>query len=106
MLKDLLRAPLPDQLKALLETIDSYELGKETSSLRKIEALLGNPALSVYERWVIRNALRPYYRKRLLDHAMMVVLNKPDAVDTFLASTDWPSNPPRTVTVRKKHDHA
>ena len=72
MLEKLLRLPLPDQLKAVAEKIDSLD---ETSSDGRISSWVrSSSSLSKYERWVLRRALRRRERAKVLCEAMTLVI--------------------------------
>jgi hypothetical protein len=72
MLEKLLRFPLPDQLKAVAEKIDSLD---ETSSDGRISSWVrGSSALSKYERWVLKRAFSKRDRARTLCEAMTLVI--------------------------------
>jgi hypothetical protein len=71
MIEQLLRYPLPDQIKALIEKIESED---DTSSLPFIEQLV--PFMRPYERYVFRRALRKAQRARLLNRAMEIVIDR------------------------------
>jgi hypothetical protein len=74
MLEKLLRLPLPDQIKAVLEKIESLD---ETSSHHVIsEWVNGTPYLTSYERWVINRALHKRDRAYMLNQAMEIVLGR------------------------------
>lgn len=72
MLEKLLRFPLPDQLKAVAEKIDSLD---ETSSTGRISTWVRDvSSLSRYERWVLKRALRKRVRATTLCEAMAIVI--------------------------------
>ena len=74
MLEKLLRFPLPDQIKAVVEKIESLD---ETSSHHVIsEWVNGTPYLTSYERWVINRALHKRDRAYMLNQAMEIVLGR------------------------------
>lgn len=77
MMDKLLRAPLPDQFKALLEKLDT-EL--DTSSLQKINRFLRDyeSCLTRYERLVFKREIRKVNRRIIMDAAMAVVINVPE----------------------------
>ena len=78
MLTKLLRFPVPDQIKALLEKIDSEGADLDSSSRRKIRDLLDEDFLTRYEKFLLKQGLRKYKRAKALDDAMCIVLNQPD----------------------------
>jgi hypothetical protein len=78
MLTKLLRFPIPDQIKALLEKIDSEGAALDSSSRRKIESLIHVDNLTRYERYLLKQGLAKYERAKTLDKAMCIVLNEPD----------------------------
>jgi hypothetical protein len=72
MLEKLLRFPLPDQLKAVAEKIDSLD---DASSDGRISSWVrSSSSLSKYERWVLRRALRRRERVMTLCEAMTLVI--------------------------------
>jgi len=72
----LLRHPLPDQLKALLEKFDG---DFDASHLRALKNLAGEPSFTRYEQIMLRRAYRSAQvkleRDNALNTAMSVVLN-------------------------------
>lgn len=80
MLEKLLRAPLPEQIVALLEKL---EQNLDASHLEKVENLLESHAtkLTGYERWVIKRQMRKNYhalrRERTLNNVMSIVVDRP-----------------------------
>lgn len=78
MLEKLLRAPLPEQVVALLEKL---EQDPDASHLKKVERLLEYHAtkLTGYERWIIKRQLRKNYREirrvETLNNVMSIVIN-------------------------------
>lgn len=80
MLDKILRAPLPEQIVALLEKLEQ-SLG-DTSHLEKVEKLLDYHAtkLTGYERWVIKRQMRKNYhavrRAQTLNNVMSIVINE------------------------------
>lgn len=87
----LLRHPLPDQLKALLEKFDG---DFDASHLRALKSLAGEPSFTRYERFVLQRAYKEAYikleRDSALSTAMSVVLNLKDKEKDH---TGWYSNP-------------
>ena len=81
MLTKLLRLPIPDQIKALLEKIDSEGAALDSSSRRKIESLIHEDNLTRYERYLLKRGLVKYERAKTLDRAMCIVLNEKDERD-------------------------
>ena len=81
MLTKLLRCPVPDQIKALLEKIDSEGAALDSSSRRKIESLIREDNLTRYERYLLKQGLAKYERAKTLDKAMCIVLNEKDERD-------------------------
>jgi hypothetical protein len=81
MLTKLLRFPVPDQIKALLEKIDSEGAALDSSSRRKIESLIHVDNLTRYERYLLKQGLAKYERAKTLDRAMCIVLNQEDERD-------------------------
>jgi len=78
MLTKLLRWPVPDQIKALLEKIDSEGAALDSSSRKRIRELLDEDFLTRYEKFLLKRGLRTYKRAKALDDAMCIVLNQPD----------------------------
>lgn len=79
MLDKILRAPLPEQIVALLEKLEQ-NIG-DASHLEKVEKLLDYHAtkLTRYEVWVIRRQMRKNYhairREQTLNNVMKIVIN-------------------------------
>ena len=73
MIDKILRAPLPDQFKALLEKLDN---DPEASSLYAVRNFVNDHARSLtrYERYVFKRAFHKINRASALDKAMGVVL--------------------------------
>ncbi|NBS71560.1 hypothetical protein EBT31_22010 [bacterium] len=73
MIEQILRAPLPDQFKALLEKLDN---DPDASSYEEIRTFLRNyeNRLTRYERYVFSRAVRKAGRAYLLDRAMEIVI--------------------------------
>ena len=84
MLTKLLRWPVPDQIKALLEKIDSEGASLDSSSRRRIRELLDEDFLTRYEKFLLKRGLRTYKRAKALDDAMCIVLNQPDEIQKEL----------------------
>jgi hypothetical protein len=78
MLTKLLRWPVPDQIKALLEKIDNEGAALDSSSRNRIRELLDEDFLTRYEKFLLKRGLRTYKRAKALDDAMCIVLNQPD----------------------------
>lgn len=76
IVEKILRAPLPDQLKALLEKFDAEF---DASHLTKLGKLAEELSLTWYERRMLnrayRKARRVLNRAKTLDAAMSIVLN-------------------------------
>jgi len=88
----LLRHPLPDQLKALLEKFDG---DFDASHLRALKGLAFEESFTLYERFVLQRAHKmaqvKLERDSALSTAMSVVLNlKEEGADPHSA---WYSNP-------------
>jgi hypothetical protein len=81
MLTKLLRFPVPDQIKALLEKIDNEGAALDSSSRYKIESLIREHNLTRYERYLLKQGLTKYERAKTLDRAMCIVLNQEDERD-------------------------
>lgn len=77
MIEKILRAPLPDQLKALLEKLDS---DPDASSIQRVNHFVRNYAayLTRYERMMFRRSIRRINRELLMNEAMSVVINTPE----------------------------
>ena len=84
MLEKLLRLPLPDQIKAVLEKIESLD---ETSSTTRITRWVrdSQSTLTRYERWAIKRALRKRERVVTLCQAMALVITPEPTHDEYLA---------------------
>lgn len=80
MLDKLLRAPLPEQIVALLEKL---EQNPDTSHLNKVMSLLDyhQTRLTRYEEWVIKRQMRKIHnvirRAQTLDDVMSIVVDRP-----------------------------
>ena len=76
IVEKILRAPLPDQLKALLEKFDTEF---DASHLRALRNLADEPSFTRYERFMLRRAYKEAQvkleRGSALSTAMSVVLN-------------------------------
>ena len=88
----ILRRPLPDQLKALLEKFDG---DFDASHLIALKGLAGEPSFTRYEQIMLRRAYRSAQvkleRDNALNTAMSVVLNlKEEREDPH---SGWYSNP-------------
>lgn len=79
MIEKMLRAPLPNQLKALLEKFDG---DFDASHLRALKNLADEPSFTRYERLMLRRAYKEAQvklgRDNALSSAMTVVLNLND----------------------------
>lgn len=86
----LLRHPLPDQLKALLEKFDG---DFDASHLRALKSLASEPSFTRYERLMLRRAYKEAQvkleRDSALSTAMSVVLNLKEEDP----HSGWYSNP-------------
>ena len=78
----ILRAPLPDQLKALLE---KFDVEFDASHLRMLRNLANESSLTRYERFMLKRthhkAQMELNRAETLDAAMNIVLNRGDRSD-------------------------
>jgi len=87
----ILRRPLPDQLKALLEKFDG---DFDASHLRALKNLADEETFTWYERHMLKRAYKNARMKLDRDHAlntaMSVVLNLKEEVDPHAM---WYSNP-------------
>lgn len=99
MLEKILRYPLNEQMKALLEKIDSPDFldsGGDTSSLPyhknnpeyRVESLLKADGLSKYEKLMVYRALVRAKRVRALTSAMEIVLNMPSEREESLTMSE------------------
>lgn len=68
----LLRHPLPEQLKAVLEKFDG---DFDASHLRKLDSLADSRGFTRYERYMLQRAYRRAKRDLALNEAMELVLN-------------------------------
>jgi len=98
----LLRRPLPDQLKALLEKFDG---DFDASHLRSLKGLAFEESFTLYERFVLQRAHKmaqvKLERTHALDTAMTVVLNlKEEWADPHSA---WYSNPASQIGGSSPH---
>jgi hypothetical protein len=82
MVEKMLRAPLPDQLKALLE---KFDVEFDASHLRMLRNLANESSLTRYERFMLKRthhkAQMELNRAETLDAAMNIVLNRGDRSD-------------------------
>lgn len=102
MIKDLLRFPVPDQIKALLEKIDALDSEECTSSLGRYWEFSAQRGINMYERWLIRRAIRSHERRRAMNNAMEIVLNAdPFKPDQTLQDALWNSQKKRIVVTRR-----
>ena len=78
MLQDLLRKPLPQEVVALLEKIDSLD-SRHDSSYHRAWVLVTDKRnkFTWYERKLLLNALGKIARRETLNVAMQVVINTP-----------------------------
>jgi len=78
----ILRAPLPDQLKALLEKFDG---DFDASHLRMLRNLANESSLTRYERFMLKRthhkAQMELNRAETLDAAMSIVLNRREEME-------------------------
>jgi len=78
----ILRAPLPDQLKALLEKFDAEF---DASHLRMLRNLANESSLTRYERFMLKRthhkAQMELNRAETLDAAMSIVLNRREEME-------------------------
>jgi hypothetical protein len=96
-IEKLLRYPLPDQLKALLEKFDG---DFDASHLRALKNLADEETFTWYERRMLKRAHKmarvKLERDSALNTAMSVVLNlKEEGADPHSA---WYSNPPAQIS--------
>ena len=68
----LLRHPLPEQIKAVLEKFDG---DFDASHLRKLDSLADSRGFTRYERYMLQRAYRRAKRDLALNEAMELVLN-------------------------------
>ena len=76
MMTKLLRKPLPQEVLALLEKIDSID-DTSDSSYYRAKSLVRDGHFTRYERALLRNALGKIARRETMRHAMGVVINEP-----------------------------
>ena len=93
MLQELLRKPLPQEIVALLEKIDSLD-SRDDSSYYRAMALVQSKQLTWYERKLLRNALDKIARREILVTAMQIVINTAPKEESHVWVTDA-VNPPR-----------
>jgi len=97
MLEKILRYPLNDQMKALLEKIDSPDFldsgGVASSHVytlitpeHRVHRLLDSGGLNRYEIVLVKRALARAQRARTLNKAMEIVLNLPHERESLTAS--------------------
>lgn len=86
----ILRAPLPDQLKALLEKFDAEF---DASHLTKLGKLADELSLTWYERRMLnrayRKARKELNRAKTLDAAMSIVLNRKEENEIFFDPANY-----------------
>ena len=92
----ILRRPLPDQLKALLEKFDG---DFDASHLRALKNLADEPSFTRYEQFMLKRAYKDARMKldrdSALNVAMSVVLNLKEKEDQH---SGWYSNPAQQST--------
>ena len=98
MLQDLLRKPLPQEVVALLEKIDSLD-SRYDSSYHRAWVLVTDKRnkFTWYERKLLLNALGKIARREVLGEAMQVVINAPHEESVAQSSvwvTDKTLSPP------------
>jgi len=71
-IEKILRYPLPDQLKAVLEKFDGEF---DASHLRKLDSLADSRGFTRYERFMLQRAYNRAKRDLVLNEAMELVLN-------------------------------
>ena len=91
MLQDLLRKPLPQEVVALLEKIDSLD-SQHDSSYHRAWVLVTDKhsKFTWYERKLLLNALGKIARRETLNVAMQVVINAPQE-ESVVQSSVWVS---------------
>jgi len=91
----ILRRPLPDQLKALLEKFDG---DFDASHLRALKNLADEPSFTRYEQFMLKRTYKDARMKLDRDHAlntaMSVVLNLKEGDQ----HSGWYSNPAQQIT--------
>ena len=70
----ILRASLPDQLKAVLEKFDG---DFDASHLRKLKEIIASDGLTRYERFMLKRTYFKAKREIMLTDAMELVINAP-----------------------------
>ena len=81
MLETLLRLPLPDQIKALIEKVES--LDETSSSYRISNWVKSSSTLTRYECWMLNRALNKRHRARTLCEAMSLVITPEPSTDEY-----------------------
>ena len=96
MLQDLLRKPLPQEVVALLEKIDSLD-SRYDSSYHRAWVLVTDKRnkFTWYERKLLLNALGKIARREVLGEAMQVVINAPQE-ETVAQGDVWVTGNPMT----------
>jgi hypothetical protein len=77
----LLRYPLPDQLKAVLEKFDGEF---DASHLRRLKDIIDSEGITRYERLMLKRTYRKAKREIMLTEAMELVINAPRERDRFV----------------------
>jgi len=77
----LLRHPLPDQLKAVLEKFDG---DFDASHLRRLKDIIDSEGITRYERLMLKRTYRKAKREIMLTEAMELVINAPRERDRFV----------------------
>ena len=72
IIETIIRYPLPDQFKALLEKLETQDI--DARSLRNIGNLLADLKLTRYERWVIGRVYKRIRRLNDLNRVMQEVI--------------------------------
>lgn len=78
MIDKLLRIPLPEQLKALIEKLEGQQI--DARSLRKIGEFLGELKLTRYERFVVGRVYKRVRRLSDMDRIMNeIIIGEPES---------------------------
>ena len=95
----LLRHPLPEQLKAVLEKFDG---DFDASHLRKLDSLAGSRGFTRYERYMLQRAYRRAKRDLALNEAMELVLNLNPRREIVVQPKGYPLNAATLAAAEQK----
>lgn len=82
----IIRYPLPDQLKALIEKLETQDL--DARSLRHIGNILSDLKLTRYERWVVGRAYKQVRRLSDMNRIMEEVILSQQAEESYNIAMD------------------